>query len=89
MTHIQVAKAILARRADVGVGLTAVASEMGLDAIPIAAENYDFVVERRRRSPYVNEFLGLLSSKEFQKDIEATTPGISFSSHSGKILLTA
>ena len=86
MTHFQVAKAVLSKRADVGVGLTPVAASMGLLAIPFAVENYDFVVERRRRNPYVGEFLSLLSRDSFQKHVEATTPGISFTSHTGKIL---
>jgi len=86
MTHDQVARTVLSKRADVGVGLTPVASEMGLAAIPFAVENYDFVVERRRRNPYVGEFISLLSHKKFQKHLEATTPGVSFTSHSGKIL---
>jgi putative molybdopterin biosynthesis protein len=85
MTHNQVAAAVLSKRADVGVGLTPVASEMGLVAIPFAEENYDFVAERRRRNPYVGEFVNLLSNKEFQRQVESTTPGISFTPHSGKI----
>lgn len=85
-THNQVARAVLSKRADVGVGLTAVASEMGLTAIPFAVENYDFVVESRRRNPYVSEFVGLLARKTFQKHVEATTAGISFSSQSGTVL---
>jgi molybdate transport repressor ModE-like protein len=86
MTHNQVAAAVLSKRADVGVGLTPVASGMGLVAIPFAEENYDFVVERRRRNPYVGKFIDLLSKKEFQKQVEATTPGIAFTPHSGEIL---
>jgi len=86
MTHNQVASAVLSKRADVGVGLTPVASEMGLLAIPFAVENYDFVVERRRRNPYVGEFVNLLSRRAFQRHIESTTPGIAFTSRSGKIL---
>jgi len=86
MTHNQVARAVLSRRADVGVGLAPVASEMGLEAISFALEDYDFVVEKRRRNPYVREFIDILSSKAFQRHIEATTPGVSFTSQSGKIL---
>jgi molybdate transport repressor ModE-like protein len=87
VTHHQVARAVVSRRADVGVGLTSVASNMGLTAIPLAAENYDFVVERRRRRPYVGEFISLLSSKEFQTHIKTLMQGISFTSQTGKILL--
>jgi len=86
MTHHQVARAVLSKRADVGVGLTPVACEMGLVAIPIAVEEYDFVVERRRRNPFVGEFVSFLSRKGFQRHVEATTAGIAFTSNSGKIL---
>jgi molybdate-binding protein len=85
MTHRQVAEAVLSKRADLGLGLTPVASEMRLDSIQFAVEDYDFVVERRRRSPYVGEFIRLLSNRAFQREVEATTPGISFTSNSGKI----
>jgi molybdate transport repressor ModE-like protein len=86
MTHNQVADAVLSKRADVGVGLSPVASQTGLVAIPLAEENYDFVVEKRRRNPYVSKFIDLLSQKEFQEQVEATTPGIAFTPHSGEIL---
>jgi molybdate transport repressor ModE-like protein len=87
MTHHQVGRTVLSGRADVGVGLTSVASDMGLVAIPFATENYDFVVERRRRSPHVGEFVSLLTSKAFQRHIETTMRGISFTTQTGKILL--
>jgi molybdate transport repressor ModE-like protein len=83
MTHKQVATAVSSRRADVGIGLTAIAFAMRLDSIPIAEEEYDFLVEKRVRSPHVCGFFDILRSREFQRQIEAT-PGIKFCRESGR-----
>lgn len=83
MTHKQVATAVASRRADVGIGLTSIAAQMRLDFIPIAEELYDFLVEKRVRSPYVRRFFDILRRKEFQRQIEAT-PGIKFCKESGR-----
>lgn len=87
MTHGQVAQAVVSKRADVALGLTSVAVEKGLDTIPFTDEEYDFVVEKRKRNPYVHAFINTLSNRAFQKMIETTTPGITFTRHSGKTLL--
>jgi putative molybdopterin biosynthesis protein len=85
MTHKQVATAVSSRRADVGIGLTSIAAKMRLDSILIAEELYDFLVEKRARSPYVRGFLDILRSREFQRQIE-TTPGIKFCKESGRVV---
>jgi len=85
MTHSQVASAVASRRADVGVGLTSIAVDRNLDFIPFALEQYDFLVEKRMRNPYVREFFNLLKEKKFQKEIE-NTPGVKFLKDSGRIV---
>jgi len=85
MTHSQVANAIVSRRADVGVGLTSIAVETRLDFIPFAMEQYDFLVEKRMRNPYVREFFNLLKEKKFQKEVE-NTPGVKFLKDTGRIV---
>jgi len=85
MTHRQVAAAVASRRADVGIGLTSVATQMRLGFIPIAEELYDFLVEKRMRSPHVREFFNILTSKDFQREVEAT-PGIKFSNETGRVV---
>jgi len=85
MTHREVATAIASRRADVGVGLTSVAVETGLDSIPLAEEFYDFLVEKRLRNPHVREFFAILSSKSFQDEVKTSTTGITFLKESGHI----
>ena len=86
MTHREVAAAVLTRRADVGVGLTSVASETKLDFIPLADELYDFLVEKRLRNPYVRDFFDVLASKRFQREIEGSTVGIKFLKQSGQTI---
>jgi len=86
MTHREVAAAVLTRRADVGVGLTSVASETKLDFIPLADELYDFLVEKRLRNPYARDFFDVLASKRFQREIESSTVGIKFLKQSGQTI---
>jgi len=86
MTHREVAAAVVTRRADVGVGLTSVASETKLDFIPLADELYDFLVEKRLRNPYARDFFDLLASKRFQREIESSTVGIKFLKESGRAI---
>lgn len=86
MTHRQVAAAVASRRADVGVGLSSVATEMKLDFAPVAEECYDFLTEKRIRNPHLRAFFNVLASKRFQAEVEASTPGIRFSEQSGRIL---
>jgi molybdate transport repressor ModE-like protein len=86
MTHREVATAIASKRADVGVGLTSVAAETGLDSIPLAEELYDFLVEKRLRNPYAREFFAILSSESFQSDVKTSTTGITFLKESGHIV---
>jgi putative molybdopterin biosynthesis protein len=85
MTHRQVAAAVASRRADAGIGLTSVAAQMRLGFIPIAEELYDFLVEKRMRSPHVRGFFNILTSKDFQREVEAT-PGIKFSKDTGRVV---
>jgi molybdate transport repressor ModE-like protein len=86
MTHREVAAAVATRRADVGVGLTSVASETKLDFIPLADELYDFLVEKRLRNPYARDFFDVLASKRFQKEIESSMVGIKFLKETGRAI---
>jgi putative molybdopterin biosynthesis protein len=86
ITHGQVADAVASRKADVGVGMTSVAVEIGLDFVPLADERYDFLVEKRMRNPHVREFFSTLASKDFQNRVKATTQGITFSRETGKVV---
>jgi putative molybdopterin biosynthesis protein len=71
-THLAVAAAVAAGRADTGMGILAAARAFGLDFIPIAREPYDLVL---RASSVDDELLApwwaLLQQPEFQAQVES------------------
>jgi putative molybdopterin biosynthesis protein len=71
-THLAVAAAVAAGRADVGMGILAAARAFGLDFIPVAREPYDFVL---RASTVDDELLAplwaLLQEPAFQAQVES------------------
>ena len=50
-THLAVAAAVAAGRADAGLGVLAAARAFGLDFVPVAREPYDLVLARTRSRP--------------------------------------
>ena len=70
-THLAVAAAIAAGRADTGMGILAAARAFGLDFVPVAREPYDLVM---RTSVLEDELLaplwGLLERPDFQNGVE-------------------
>ena len=71
-THLAVAAAVAAGRADAGMGILAAARAFGLDFIPVAREPYDLVL---RASMVDDELLAplwaLLQQPDFQAQIES------------------
>jgi putative molybdopterin biosynthesis protein len=62
---------LLHGKADVGLGVEAVAELHGLGFIPLATENYDFAVRLdRAEKPAVKAFLEVLSSEEFKEALK-------------------
>jgi putative molybdopterin biosynthesis protein len=71
-THNRVADEILARRADVGLGLQAVAIQSGLDFIPLFTERYDLVIpEEQFYNPNLLPALEVMHSKKFRLAVES------------------
>ncbi len=69
-THSAVAAAVKLGKADVGIGIRAVAELNGLDFIKIADEQYDFVIPLKLlESREIKIFLEGLHSDEFRKKI--------------------
>ncbi len=67
-THSSVAAAISQGRADLGVCVKGAAAAYGLDFIPIAEEEYDFVISPEcKDKEEVKEFLSCLRSKRFRE----------------------
>jgi putative molybdopterin biosynthesis protein len=70
-THLAVAAAVAAGRADTGLGILAAATAFKLDFVPIAQEPYDLVL---RASELSEELLAplwnLLATRDFQAEVE-------------------
>jgi putative molybdopterin biosynthesis protein len=71
-THLAVAAAVSAGRADAGMGILAAARAFGLDFVPVAREPYDLVL---RTDTFADELLAplwaLLERPEFRAGVEA------------------
>jgi putative molybdopterin biosynthesis protein len=71
-SHNAVAAAVAQRRADWGIAIESVARLYGLGFLPIAPEDYDFLlVESRRGRPAVAAFLAALRDEEVREKIRA------------------
>jgi putative molybdopterin biosynthesis protein len=69
-THLAVAAAIAAGRADCGLGILAAAHAFGLDFVPVAEEPYDLVVEASSlEDPLLAPLWELLESTDFHAAI--------------------
>jgi putative molybdopterin biosynthesis protein len=71
-THLAVAAAVAAGRADAGLGILAAARAFGLDFVPVAQEPYDLVL---RTGSLTDDRLAplwdLLARKDFREEVEA------------------
>lgn len=72
-SHFEVARAIIAQQADVGVGIRSAAQHFGLDFIPLQAARYDLVVPKalRMSHPTLAHLFDILTTKPFRTEIEA------------------
>jgi putative molybdopterin biosynthesis protein len=68
-THLAVAAAVAAGRADAGLGVMAAARAFGLDFVPVASEPFDLVM--RPDEPAVAPLLELLEDSDFRAEVEA------------------
>ena len=71
-THLAVAAAVAAGRADCGLGIRAAARAFGLDFVPVAEEPYDLVTtEPLLRTGILDPLLALLDDPAFLRQIES------------------
>ncbi|MBM4126550.1 MAG: helix-turn-helix domain-containing protein [Nitrospira sp.] len=72
-THVDVARAIAERHADVGIGIRSAAQQFELDFIPLQAARYDLVVPKAYliSHPTLMHLFDTLASRPFRKEIEA------------------
>jgi putative molybdopterin biosynthesis protein len=70
-THLAVAAAIVAGRADCGMGIRAAARAFELDFVPVTSEPYDLVLESDSvESPLLEPLWRLLESPDFRASVE-------------------
>jgi putative molybdopterin biosynthesis protein len=70
-THLAVAAAIAAGRADCGLGILAAANAFGLDFVPVGQEPYDLVVDAESlEDPLLAPLWSLLESTDFRSAVE-------------------
>jgi putative molybdopterin biosynthesis protein len=71
-THLAVAAAVAAGRADCGMGVLAAARAFGLDFVAVTREPYDLVLDAGALDdPVVAPLWGLLDSPDFRAQVEA------------------
>jgi putative molybdopterin biosynthesis protein len=76
-SHTAVAVAVLHGKADVGLGIRPVAERYGLGFLPVADEQFDFLVRKDRvNKPIVQAFLETLRSDGFKSTLRDRLPGI-------------
>lgn len=86
-SHSAVAAAVSQGRADVGVLLEHFAHAYDLEFTPLSDELFDFLVLKERlEKPAVSRFLGILGSREFAANLQATLKGFSVPENCGESL---
>jgi putative molybdopterin biosynthesis protein len=70
-THTGVAAQIASGSADAGLAILSVARISGLDFLPLAEENYDFLIDAKAwELPAVRQFIAVLKSDAFRQRLE-------------------
>lgn len=86
-SHSAVAVAVLQGKADLGLAIRAVAVRYNLDFLPVADEQYDFLIQKIRiTKPAIQAFLGVLRSDEFKRELKLRLPGLSPTDETGMII---
>ena len=71
-THMTVAMAVAAGRADCGLGIFAAARMLNLDFIPLERERFDFIVpEEHWETPAIQKVMEILNDASFRDAVEA------------------
>ncbi|MBS7627399.1 molybdopterin biosynthesis protein, partial [Candidatus Bathyarchaeota archaeon] len=86
-SHSAVAAAVFQGKADVGLGIKAVAEAYGLDFIEVSKECYDFaILKERMGKDGVRTFLSILRSEEFGEELRRRAPGLIAEERTGTII---
>jgi len=85
-SHTAAAAMVARGRADAAFGIKAAAARFDLDFIPVQTEEYDFIVPLNRlERRCVKDFIDLLGSERFRRELEAL-PGLRCSERTGRII---
>jgi putative molybdopterin biosynthesis protein len=86
-SHTSVALAVLQGKADVGLGIRAVADRYGLEFIFLADEEYDFAVQKKRlQKKSIQAFIDALKSETFKEELKNRASGLVPTKDTGKII---
>lgn len=86
-THSAVAAAVAHGRADVGVAIEAMSDAYSLDFVPLGEEIFDFLIPKQKmRKPSVSEFLRVLKSAAFARELPSRIRGYTTLPDTGKII---
>ncbi|HHU50241.1 MAG TPA: molybdopterin biosynthesis protein [Firmicutes bacterium] len=71
-THLNVAAAVAAGAADVGLGILSAAHAYGLDFVPVSEERYDLLMRKDfYYSAFGQDLIRVITSPEFKEQVEA------------------
>jgi putative molybdopterin biosynthesis protein len=72
-THVEIARAVAERHADVGIGIRSAAQSFGLDFVPLQTARYDLVVPKPylKSHPTLSHLFETLTTRPFRDEIEA------------------
>lgn len=70
-THMTVGASIASGTIDAGLGVQAAAQALGLDFIPVAAEQYDLLLNFAPHDERMGLIVAILQSPEFRNDVES------------------
>ncbi|MBX3307367.1 MAG: helix-turn-helix domain-containing protein [Nitrospira sp.] len=72
-SHVEVARAIAGRQAEVGIAIRSAAQQFNLDFVPLQTARYDLVVPKSylKSHPTLTHLFETLASRPFRKEIEA------------------
>jgi putative molybdopterin biosynthesis protein len=79
-SHSATASAVVRGKVDVSIGINSYAKHFGIDFIPLAKEQYDFLINNYSYEKIaVEKILELFSSDEFRQDVESKLERIKWS----------
>lgn len=87
-SHLEVAVAVKEGKVDCGFAIKSIAKILNLEFIPFTEEVFDFIILKKNvKKDYVQKFVKILSSEEFQKNVRNRDLGINFFDNTGQVII--